>query len=169
MLIILLSSFWPPEIRCNRGFPGGASGKEPTCQCRRHNRRGFHPLEEDMATHSSILAWRIPWTEEPGGLQSTGLQRVKHYRSNIARTHKLLSRSQQNCISAGYMEQSVPYLFWPREVALISWLRVPTTASILSSQTDSPAGLLALFLSLSPSLSLSLPPKDPCDYMESTR
>ena len=30
------------------------------------------PLEEDMATHSSILAWRIPWTEEPGGLQSTG-------------------------------------------------------------------------------------------------
>ena len=34
------------------------------------------PLEEDMATHSSILAWRIPWTEEPGGLQSMGLQRV---------------------------------------------------------------------------------------------
>ena len=34
------------------------------------------PLEEDMATHSSILAWRIPWTEEPGRLQSTGLQRV---------------------------------------------------------------------------------------------
>ena len=32
------------------------------------------PLEEEMATHSSILAWRIPWTEEPGGLQSTGLQ-----------------------------------------------------------------------------------------------
>ena len=36
------------------------------------------PLEEDMATHSSILAWRIPWTEEPGGLQSMGLQRVRH-------------------------------------------------------------------------------------------
>ena len=35
------------------------------------------PLEEGMATHSSILAWRIPWTEEPGGLQSTGLQRVR--------------------------------------------------------------------------------------------
>ena len=34
------------------------------------------PLEEDTATHSSILAWRIPWTEEPGGLQSMGLQRV---------------------------------------------------------------------------------------------
>ena len=36
------------------------------------------PLEEGMATHSGILAWRIPWTEEPSGLQSTGLQRVGH-------------------------------------------------------------------------------------------
>ena len=36
------------------------------------------PLEKEMASHSSILAWRIPWTEEPGGLQSTGLQRVRH-------------------------------------------------------------------------------------------
>ena len=36
------------------------------------------PLEKEMATHSSILAWRIPWMEEPGGLQSTGSQRVGH-------------------------------------------------------------------------------------------
>ena len=36
------------------------------------------PLEEEMATHSSILAWEIPWTEEPGGLQSMGSQRVGH-------------------------------------------------------------------------------------------
>ena len=36
------------------------------------------PLEEGMATHSSILAWRIPWTEEPGGLQFVKLQRVRH-------------------------------------------------------------------------------------------
>ena len=36
------------------------------------------PLEKGMATHSSILAWRIPWTEEPGGLQSVGSQRVRH-------------------------------------------------------------------------------------------
>ena len=36
------------------------------------------PLEEEMATHSSILAWRIPQTEEPGGLQSMGSQRVRH-------------------------------------------------------------------------------------------
>ena len=36
------------------------------------------PLEKEMATHSRILAWKIPWTEEPGGLQSMGSQRVKH-------------------------------------------------------------------------------------------
>ena len=36
------------------------------------------PLEEDIATHFSILAWRIPWTDEPGGLQSIGWQRVRH-------------------------------------------------------------------------------------------
>ena len=56
------------------GFPNGAWGKEPACQCRRHKRCGFDPwmekdpLEKEMATYSSILAWRIPWTEEPGKL-----------------------------------------------------------------------------------------------------
>ena len=39
---------------------------------------GEDPLEEDMAAHSRVLAWRIPWTEEPGGLQSMGSQRVGH-------------------------------------------------------------------------------------------
>ena len=39
---------------------------------------GEDPLEESMATHSSILAWSIPWIEEPGGLQSMGSQRVGH-------------------------------------------------------------------------------------------
>ena len=38
----------------------------------------FHALEKEMATHSNILAWEIPWTEEPGGLQSMGLHRVGH-------------------------------------------------------------------------------------------
>ena len=44
------------------------------------------PLEEDMATLSSITAWRIPWTEEPDGLQSIGSQRVKHNWSDLAHT-----------------------------------------------------------------------------------
>jgi len=56
------------------GFPGGTRGKELTCQCRRCRRHGFDPwvrkipLEEGMATHSSILAWRIPWTKDYMGL-----------------------------------------------------------------------------------------------------
>ena len=54
----------------------GASGKECACPCRRLKEAcvpslgGEDPLEEGMETHSSILAWRIPWTEEPGGLGS---------------------------------------------------------------------------------------------------
>ena len=46
------------------------------------------PLEKGKATHSSILTWRIPWTEEPGGLESMGPQRIGHNRaSNHARAH----------------------------------------------------------------------------------
>ena len=45
-----------------------------------------YPLEKGMATHSSILAWRMPWTEEPGGLQSIGSHRVRHDRSDLTHT-----------------------------------------------------------------------------------
>ena len=45
------------------------------------------PLEEGLATHSSVLAWRIPWREEPVGLQSIGLQRVGHDWNNGAQSH----------------------------------------------------------------------------------
>ena len=46
------------------------------------------PLEGEMATHSSVLAWSIPWTEEPGGLQPMGLQRVRHtYRLSTCTVH----------------------------------------------------------------------------------
>ena len=44
------------------------------------------PLEADLATHSSILSWRIPWTEEPGELQSTGLHRVEYNWNDLAHT-----------------------------------------------------------------------------------
>ena len=46
------------------------------------------PLEEGMAIHFSILAWRLPWTEEPGGLQSMGSHRVGHDGSDLAHTHR---------------------------------------------------------------------------------
>ena len=53
------------ESACNAGDPGSVLGQED-------------PLEKGMATHSSTLAWRIPWTEEPGGLHSMGFQRAGH-------------------------------------------------------------------------------------------
>ena len=58
------------------GFPGSSAGKESVCNA---GDLGWEdPLEEGLATHSSILAWRIPWMEEPGGLQRTGPHRVRH-------------------------------------------------------------------------------------------
>ena len=82
------------------GFPGGASGKDPACQRRRPKKQGFDPrsqedpLEECLATHSGILAWRIPGTEEPGRLQSPGSHRVGDYgRDSTARTQTQTSRS----------------------------------------------------------------------------
>ena len=61
------------------GFPWLLRGKESACQCRRQVQAlgQEDPLEKEMATHSSIPAWRIPWTEEPEGLQGKGLQRVE--------------------------------------------------------------------------------------------
>ena len=64
-------------------LPRWCSGKESTHQCRRCKRRGFNPSQEDpleleMATNSSILAWKIAWTEEPGRLQYVGSQRAGH-------------------------------------------------------------------------------------------
>ena len=63
-----------------KGFPGGSEVKASVCNAETWVKSlgQKDPLEKEMATHSSILAWRIPWTEELGGLQSTGLQRVGH-------------------------------------------------------------------------------------------
>ena len=66
-----------------RGLPGSSVGKESVMMggdsedADSISELGRSP-EEGMATHSSIFVWRIPWTEEPGGLQSMGLQRVGH-------------------------------------------------------------------------------------------
>ena len=53
------------------------------------------PLEEGMATHSSMLAWRIPWTDEPGGLQSMGSQRVRHDQVTHASLYHWATREAQ--------------------------------------------------------------------------
>ena len=62
------------------GFPGGSDGKESVCNARDPGLipESGNPLEKGMATHSSILDWRISWTEESGGPQSMGSQRVGH-------------------------------------------------------------------------------------------
>ena len=59
-------------------FPGGSDGKESACNAGDLGLIPVSPLEKEMATHSSIFAWRIPGTEEPGGMPSMGLHRVGH-------------------------------------------------------------------------------------------
>ena len=67
-----------------KGFPGGASGKEPACECRRHKRHRFDPWVEKIPwrrawqMYSGIFAWKIPRTKALGGLKSIGLQKVIH-------------------------------------------------------------------------------------------
>ena len=75
------------------------------------------PLEEGMATHSSILAWRTPWTEEPGGLPSIGSQRVRHDWSPWARTHAL------NIILSAL--PALPTWWFMRQEVLAPWKRIP--------------------------------------------
>ena len=83
--VTICSNFGTQEIKsliispsiCHEGFPGGSEGKASACNA---GDLGLIPglgiPGEGMATHSSTLAWKIPWTEEPGRLQSMGLQRV---------------------------------------------------------------------------------------------
>ena len=67
------------------GFPGGSEGKESACSARDLGQEVIQvrmpgqedPLEKGMATHSSILVWRVPWMEEPGELQFVRSQRVR--------------------------------------------------------------------------------------------
>ena len=67
-----------------KGFPGGTSGKVICLPMQEMHETLVQslgwaaPLEKEMATHSSIFPWRIPWTEEPDGLQSIESQRIRH-------------------------------------------------------------------------------------------
>ena len=96
------------------------------------------PLEKGMATHSSILAWRIPGTEEPGGLQSMGLQRVGHnwatkHTHNVTKYPKIMTLLVRN---SRYLELRNYILLLEKEVA--------THSSILAWKipwTEEPGGL----------------------------
>ena len=87
------------------------------------------PLEEEMATHSNILAWKIPWTEEPGGLQSVGSQRVDTTKQ--LSTHTCM---QGRCVEVLYpSKNSGHFILHPQHMhmhmhihihaALLSWMR----------------------------------------------
>ena len=71
-------------------FPGGSDSRESACNAGDLDLIPVweDPLEKGTATHSSIPAWRIPWTEEPGGLQSVGSHRVGYDGNNLAGMHR---------------------------------------------------------------------------------
>ena len=84
------------------------------------------PLKTGMATCSSVLAWRIPWTEDPGGLQSMGLQRVKHNRATSHTCMLLLSRFSHvrlcNPIDSSPLGSPVPGILQART---LEWVAIP--------------------------------------------
>ena len=102
--------------------PCGASGKELPCQCRRCKRRRFYPWVGRIPwrrawqpTHISVLAWRIPLTEEPGRLQSIGAQRVGH---NGASKHNITANT--TALNSTYL---LPQSFWGSGAwAWLSWV-----------------------------------------------
>ena len=85
---------------------------------------GEDPLEKEMATRSSILAWKIPWTEEPGGLQSMGSQRV----DTAERLHFHFRRAYTSCVSS----PSLP----PTHPSSSEHTRVPGTATAAGNTAE---------------------------------
>ena len=128
------------------------------------------PLEKEMATHSSILAWEIPWTEEPGGLQSVGLQWVGHdlvteqtHHTDLvfleARSLKWVSPGQNQGVGRAMLPPEAfgenPCLFQLLEVAYFPRLVAPFLSSEGLSLTS------AFVLMQLPPLRPSLPPARP--------
>ena len=80
LILVLFCHCYGNFLYSVQGFPGSSDGKEFACNAGDLGSipGSEKPPEKGMSTHSSILAWRIPWTEEPGGLQSMGSQIVRH-------------------------------------------------------------------------------------------
>ena len=95
---------------CLLGFPGGSEGKESACNVGDQSSiPGSGRSLEKMATHSSILAWKIPWTEEPGGLQPTGSKRVRH---NWVTSLSLSVLSQHHPVQARWTMKTSQWWSW---------------------------------------------------------
>ena len=111
----------------SESFPGGSDGKESACHA---GDLGSVPesgrsLQKETATHSSILAWRIPWTEAHGGLQPTGSQRVRH--DWVTNIHSILRPLQvfwkQSSSTSLQQQQSKRALYYsPQGLETIDWI-----------------------------------------------
>ena len=103
------------------GFPWWLSHKEPACQCRRCGLVGSlgceDPLEKEMASHSSIPAWEIPWTDKPGELQSMCHERVGHDLATKQLPNYCVKYFQVNC----FILLSFLSIFFPPSSSLLSF------------------------------------------------
>ena len=125
------------------GLPEWLSGKEPACQCWSYKGTWVWfwvwevPLEKEMTTHFRVLAWLTPWTEEPGGLQSIGSQRVSHDRVTEHAGFSLLEGiwlTRQHLLD-----------FWKRNQCLKTWPQTcwePTPIPEVDSTEVRPLGTL---------------------------
>ena len=104
-----------------------------------------------MATHFSILAWRIPWTEEPSRLQSMGSQRVRYYRSDLAHKHACTSCQIRYLIRSYHLNEG-----WGSLACCNPWgFKESDKTERLNNNTNPPSEGLSRMSSLSLSLSLS--------------
>ena len=101
----------------------------PAVQKPRFNPLLGRSLEKEMATHTSILSWRIPWTEKPGGLQSTGSQRIGH--DWAAYFLSLLLLCVNNCW-APRIHRIVGVQWWTKPAQLPGWRTLPLSLSLIS-------------------------------------
>ena len=97
MFGIAMVVWFSSSYRRERGFPGGSVVKNLPAKQEMSvwSLARADPLEKEVTTHSSILAWEIPWTEETDGLQSKGLQRVGH---DLANKQQQQHRREKSCI-----------------------------------------------------------------------
>ena len=141
-----LNSFSSPKKFCSKqqssvcvcvcvcvcvGLPWSLRAKESTCNARDPGwkfRMGKTPPEEGMTTHSSILAWRIPWTEEPGGLQFMGSQRVGHNWSGFACSVCVCVYGYvlSHVLSCGPMNPYGSFVLGISQTRILEWVAIST-------------------------------------------
>ena len=109
------------------GFPWGSVIKESTCQWRELQEIPVqflgqeYPLEKETATHSGIVAWRIPCTEKPSRLQSTGSQRVGHYWAGMHTIYVIIDINRGSYKHITYIQTYILFTFFETEITVSSW------------------------------------------------